>query len=85
MRLLDPYEDFHDRYIRFDHNVFTTGKGLADAFKVGNSVQEESINCSLLDDDQAVTKMKKEENRLDKIRSDSKVKWTAEDTLIAIN
>lgn len=85
VRLLEPHEDFHDRYIRFDHNVFTTGKGLADAFKVGNSVQEESIDCTLKDDAQAVTEMKKEENRLEKRRRE--VKWEIEykDTLISIN
>ena len=85
VRLLDPYEDFHDRYIRFDHNVFTTSRGLPDAFKDGNSVKEESIDCTLKDDPQSLIDLGKEERRLDKIRRDSKVKWTAEDTLIAIN
>lgn len=87
VRLLEPQLDFHDRYIRFDHNVFTTSKGLADAFKVGNSVQEESIDCTLKDALLSLTEMKEEENRLDDLRDyyDKKVKWTAEDTFIAIN
>ena len=83
VHLLDPQERFHDRYVRFDHNVFTTGNGLASAFRRGNSVQAESIDCTLKDDDQAVTDMKKEEKRLEERRSS--VKWTAEDTLITIN
>ena len=83
VHLLEPHENFHDRYIRFDHNVFTTGNGLASAFRLGNSVQEQSIDCTLKDHAQSLTDIKKEEKRLGKRRSS--VKWTAEDTLIAIN
>ena len=83
VHLLDPQERFHDRYIRFDHNVFTTGNGLATAFKGGNSVQAMSIDCTLKDDAQSLTDMKKLENRYEEGRK--RAKWTDEDTLIAIN
>ena len=83
VHLLEPHENFHDRYIRFDHNVFTTGNGLASAFKDGNFVREESIDCTLKDDAQSLTDIKNDERRLEKRRIS--VKWTAEDTLITIN
>lgn len=83
VHLLNPQEDLHDRYIRFDHNVFTTGNGLASAFRRGNSVHVESIDCTLKDDAQSLADLKKEEKRLEDRRF--RVKWTAEDTLITIN
>ena len=84
VHLLDPQEEIHDRYIRFDHNVFTTGNGLASAFRLGNSVQAMSIECTLKDDAQAVTDIKKLEKRYEEGRR--RVKWTAaENTLITIN
>lgn len=47
VHLLPDEEHPHDRYIRFNRNVFSTGRGITDAFK--ESVVSEEISCTLQD------------------------------------
>ena len=48
VHLLPNEEHPHDRYIRFNRNVFSTARGITDAFK--ECVVPEEISCALLDD-----------------------------------